>query len=91
MNKRSLIESIASEAGLSTAAAESALEAVVGAISAALADGDRVTIPGFGTFEVRDRSARTGRNPRTGETIEIAASKVPAFKAASALKQAVKS
>jgi len=89
MNKRVLIETVATTAGLDIPSAESALDAVVGAISKALAEGDKVAIPGFGTFEVRDRSARTGRNPQTGEAIEIAASKAPAFKPAAALKQAV--
>jgi nucleoid DNA-binding protein len=89
MNKRALVETVASTTGLGLAAAESALDAVSGAISNALAEGDKVAIPGFGTFEVRDRSARTGRNPQTGETIQIAASKAPSFKPATALKQAV--
>ena len=86
MNKRVLIESVVAQTDLDPA---SALDAVVGAISDALADGDRVAIPGFGTFEVRDRTARTGRNPQTGEALQIAASKVPAFKPATALKQVV--
>lgn len=89
MNKRELIDSVASSADLSKADAESALDGVVAAISSALAGGDKVAIAGFGTFEVRSRSARTGRNPQTGETINIAASKAPAFKPASALKSAV--
>lgn len=89
MNKRDLVESVAAEAGLDRRSAESALDAAMGAISQALADGDKVTVAGFGTFEVRDRAARTGRNPQTGEAIEIAASKAPAFKPAAALKQAV--
>jgi nucleoid DNA-binding protein len=89
MNKRVLIESVVAQTDLDPASAESALDAVVGAISDALADGDRVAIPGFGTFEVRDRTARTGRNPQTGEALQIAASKVPAFKPATALKQVV--
>ncbi|MFT3873406.1 MAG: HU family DNA-binding protein [Nocardioides sp.] len=91
MNKRALVETIAAKTGLDTASAEAALEAVVGAISDALANGDKVIVPGFGTFEVRDRSARAGRNPQTGEAIQIAASKAPAFKPAAALKQAVAS
>lgn len=90
MNKRELVEAVASKTDLNITTVESALEAVVSAISTALAQGDKVTIPGFGTFEVRDRSARTGRHPQTGETIEIAASKAPAFKPASALKDVVK-
>jgi DNA-binding protein HU-beta len=89
MNKRDLVDAVADKADLSTIAAESAVNAVVEAISEALAAGDKVTIPGFGTFETRDRSARSGRNPQTGEAIEIAATTAPAFKAGSALKQAV--
>ncbi len=89
MNKLALVETVAAGAGLDRASAQSALDAVVAAISSALAEGDRVAIPGFGTFEVRERSARTGRNPQTGEAIEIAASRAPAFKPATALKQAV--
>lgn len=89
MNKRALAEEIASRADLSISAAEGVIEAMVDVISGTLAGGDKVTIPGFGTFEVRDRSARSGRNPQTGATIEIAATKAPAFKAAAALKKAV--
>jgi nucleoid DNA-binding protein/ribosomal protein L32 len=89
MNKRALVETVAADAHLDLASAESALDALVGAVSAALADGDKVVIPGFGTFEVRDRSARTGRNPQTGEAIEIPAGRAAAFKPATALKQAV--
>ncbi|MGL5811582.1 MAG: HU family DNA-binding protein [Nocardioides sp.] len=89
MNKRSLVEAVAAKADLDLAAAESAFDAVLGEISNALASGDKVTIHGFGTFEVRERSARTGRNPQTGEAIEIGASKAPAFKPALAFKQAV--
>ena len=86
MNKRVLVETVASRADLPPAAAEAALEAIVAVIVAALADGDNVTIPGFGTFEVRARAARTGRNPQTGEPLQIAASKAPAFKPATAFK-----
>ncbi|HVN52145.1 MAG TPA: HU family DNA-binding protein [Acidimicrobiales bacterium] len=91
MNKRVLVETVAANAGLDVTSAESAVDAVVGAISAALAEGDKVIIPGFGTFEVRHRSARTGRNPQTGEAMDIAAGKAPAFKPATALKHAVTS
>lgn len=89
MNKRTLVETVAAKAGLTKTAAESALDAMVGAINDALADGEKVAIPGFGTFEVKDRPARTGRNPRTGETMEIAARKAPGFKPATALKNGV--
>ena len=74
---------------LVAAIAEKALSAVIDTISAALADGDKIQLVGFGTFEVRERGARTGKNPRTGEAIKIAASKVPAFKAGKALKDVV--
>ncbi|WP_275581073.1 HU family DNA-binding protein [Natronosporangium hydrolyticum] len=89
MNKRTLVETVAAKAGLTKTVAESALDAMVGAISDALADGEKVAIPGFGTFEVRDRPARIGRNPQTGETMEIAARRVPGFKPAAALKDEV--
>ena len=89
MNKRDLVDAVANKSELDRRSAESAIDAAVEAISGALADGDKVTLPGFGTFEVRQRNARTGRNPQTGETIEIAASKAPAFKPATALKTAV--
>jgi DNA-binding protein HU-beta len=89
MNRTELRDAIASEAGLSGADADRALTATLDAITAALAKGDKVTIPGFGTFETRERSARQGRNPQTGETIEIAASTAPAFKAGAKLKAAV--
>ncbi|MGN1115790.1 MAG: HU family DNA-binding protein [Candidatus Ornithomonoglobus sp.] len=89
MNKHELISAIAQNAELSKKDAENALAATINAISKALAEGDKVQIVGFGTFEVRERAARTGKNPRTGETIEIAASKVPAFKAGKALKDIV--
>lgn len=89
MNKRELVDAVAEKTDLSGAAAEKALEAVFGTIAAALAAGDKVAVAGFGTFEVRERSARTGRNPQTGESIDIAASKAAGFKAASALKNAL--
>ncbi|WP_139982578.1 HU family DNA-binding protein [Nocardioides litoris] len=89
MNRTELRDAIASETGLSNAQADQALSATLDAITAALAKGDKVTLPGFGTFETRERSARQGRNPQTGETIEIAASTAPAFKAGAKLKQAV--
>ncbi|MEE4216172.1 MAG: HU family DNA-binding protein [Xanthomonadales bacterium] len=89
MNKSDLIDAIAESAGLSKADAGRALDGVVDAITGALKAGSAVSLVGFGTFSVRDRAARTGRNPRTGETIKIAASKNPAFKAGKALKDAV--
>ncbi|MBT8039306.1 MAG: HU family DNA-binding protein [Gammaproteobacteria bacterium] len=89
MNKSDLIDRIADSAGLSKADAGRALDATVDSITGALKKGQSVSLVGFGTFTVRDRAARTGRNPRTGETINIKASKNPAFKAGKALKDAV--
>ena len=89
MNKHELVAAIAQDAELSKKDAEKALAATINAISKALADGDKVLVVGFGTIEVRERAARTGKNPRTGEAIKIAASKVPAFKAGKALKDVV--
>jgi len=74
---------------LTKAESSRAVDAVVAAVTKALKDGDAVTLVGFGTFQVRDRAARTGRNPKTGDTIKIAASKNPSFKAGKALKDAV--
>ncbi|HRD62609.1 MAG TPA: HU family DNA-binding protein [Nocardioides sp.] len=91
MNKGQLKDAIAEAAGLSGADAERALDAVLDTITKTVAAGDKVTIPGFGTFERRERSARTGRNPQTGAEIQIAASKVPGFKAGAAFKAAVDS
>lgn len=89
MNKSELIDAVANNADLTKAKAGDAVEAALGAISDALSSGDSVALVGFGTFTVRERGARTGRNPRTGESIQIAASRVPAFKAGKALKDAV--
>lgn len=89
MNKAKLIDSVASAANLSKAEAGRAVDAVVGAVTSALSDGEQVSVVGFGTFSVKHRSARSGRNPRTGETIQIAASNVPGFKAGKALRDAV--
>ena len=89
MNKTDLVKAVA-DAGLTKKDAEKAVAAVFGAIEGALAKGDKVQLIGFGTFEVRERAAKEGRNPRTGETLKIEASKVPAFKAGKALKDAVK-
>ncbi len=90
MNKNELIASVAEKAEISKKDAEAAVKAVTEAITEALAEGDKVSLVGFGTFSVKDRAARTGVNPRTKETVEIPASKAPAFKAGSALKDAVK-
>ncbi len=89
MNKAELIDAVADGADISKAAATRAVDTFIDAVTRALKAGDTVTIVGFGTFLVRERAARTGRNPRTGETINIAASRVPAFKAGKALKDAV--
>ncbi len=89
MNKTDLVNAVASKAEISKKDAEAAVSAVVSSISEALAGGEKVQLVGFGTFEVRDRAAKQGRNPRTGESITIPASKLPAFKAGSALKEAV--
>ena len=90
MNKADLIESIANTADLSKASAGRALDAAIEAITKALKKGDTITLVGFGTFSVRHRKARMGRNPRTGEEIQIKASKVPGFKPGKALKDAIK-
>ena len=89
MNKSELIDAIAASADITKADAGRALDAAVEAITNALKSGDQVTLVGFGTFQVKDRAARTGRNPRTGDEIKIAASKVPGFKAGKGLKDAV--
>lgn len=89
MNKNDLIDHVANATGLSKADATRAVDAFTGGVSGALKSGDSVALVGFGTFEVRSRSARTGRNPQTGGTIEIPASKAPAFKPGKALKDAV--
>ena len=88
MNKSQLIEKIAEGADVSKASAGRALDSFIEAVTGALKEDDSVALVGFGTFSVRERAARTGRNPQTGETIEIAAAKVPAFKAGKALKDA---
>lgn len=89
MNKTELVAAVA-EKGFSKKDAEKAVAAVFGSIEEALKAGDKVQLIGFGTFEVRERAAKQGRNPRTGETMMFEASKVPAFKAGVALKSAVK-
>lgn len=89
MNKAELISAVAEKAELTKKDAERAVNAVFEAIEEALAGGDKVQLVGFGTFEVRARAARTGRNPQTGEEIQIAATNVPAFRAGKALKDAI--
>lgn len=91
MNKSELIDAIAASADLPKAAAGRALDAVIESVENALKEGDQVALVGFGTFSVKDRAARTGRNPQTGAPIEIAAAKIPSFKAGKALKDAVNS
>ena len=90
MNKTDLVAAVAAKAEISKKDAEAAVSAVFASITDALADGDKVSLVGFGTFEVKERAARTGLNPRTGEKLSIPASKAPAFKAGKALKDAVK-
>ena len=89
MNKSEMIDMVAEAADISKAAAGRAVDAVFEGISKSLKSGDTVTLVGFGTFSVSSRAARSGRNPRTGETIQIKASKMPKFKAGKALKDAV--
>ena len=91
MNKNDLIASVADSSGLTKAGAGRAVDALFVSIEGALKGGDEVRIVGFGTFSVAHRAATTGRNPRTGETIQIAASKQPKFKAGAPLKEAVNS
>ena len=88
MNKSELIASIATGADISKADAERALNATISTITSELANGGDIALVGFGTFKVSERAARQGRNPQTGETIQIAAAKVPSFKAGKALKDA---
>lgn len=89
MNKNELIESVVNSTDLKKKDAEAAVNTVLETITDTLAEGDKVTLIGFGTFEVRERKARKGRNPATGEEIDIPASKSPAFKAGKALKDRV--
>lgn len=90
MNKGELISAVAEKSGVTKKVAEAVIDAVFGTIEETLASGDKVQLVGFGSFEVRDRAERTGRNPQSGEPITIAASKAPVFKAGKALKDAVK-
>ena len=89
MNKTEIIAAVAEKTGLTKKDAERVVSATIETISASLAQGEKVQIAGFGNFEVKTREARVGRNPRTKETIEIPATKLPVFKAAKALKDAV--
>ena len=90
MKKAELIDAVASKSELTKQDTKKAIDGLFATISATLANEEKIQIAGFGTFEVRERAARKGRNPQTGEEIEIAASKVPAFKPGKALKDAVK-
>ncbi len=89
MNKTQLVDAVAQKSGLNKKEAEAAVNAMTAAITDALKAGDKVQLIGFGTFEVKARAERNGRNPKTGETIKIAASKTPAFSAGKAFKDAV--
>lgn len=89
MNKTELIEAVAGSAGLTKSDSEKAVNALIDIVENTVRGGDKVTIPGFGTFSVSDRKARTGRNPQTGEAIKIKASKAPKFTAGSGFKSAV--
>jgi DNA-binding protein HU-beta len=89
MTKTELIDQVAEKSGLTKKDSGKAVDAVIAAMTQALAQGDKVQLVGFGSFEVRERGARTGRNPQTGASIKIAARKVPVFKAGKALKDSV--
>ena len=90
MNKVELVNAVAAKAEITKKDAEKAVAAVLDSIEGALVAGEKVQLIGFGTFEVKERAARTGHNPKTGEAIEIAAAKTPSFKAGAALKKAIK-
>ena len=89
MNKSDFISAVAEKEGFDKKTAEKAVNAVIACVGDALANGEKIQIAGFGTFEVRDRAEKTARNPRTGETINVPACKVPAFKAGKGLKDKV--
>lgn len=91
MNKSELIDAVAESADIPKAAAARAIDALTNAVAEALKSGDSVSLVGFGSFVVKERPARTGRNPQTGEPIQIAAAKIPSFKAGKALKDSVNS
>lgn len=88
MKKDELVQAVAEAAGLNKAEADRAIQGLVETVTGAVAAGDKIQVPGLGTFEARERAAREGRNPQTGETMQIAATTVPGFKAATAFKQA---
>jgi len=90
MTKTDLVNSVAATTSMTKADSDRAINALLDSVRSALAKGEKVTLTGFGTFEVRKRAARTGRNPRTGEVISIPATKTPAFRAGKGLKDAVK-
>jgi DNA-binding protein HU-beta len=90
MNKSELIDAIAESSGLSKADAGRALDGFIGAVTGALSKGDSVTLVGFGTYAVKERAERMGRNPQTGREITISAARLPSFKAGKALKDAIK-
>ncbi len=89
MNKAELIDAVSAKSGLTKADTDRAIKALIDTVSETLAKGDQIALVGFGTFLVRERQARSGRNPRTGETISIESAKIPAFKAGKALKDAI--
>ncbi|MBL4867072.1 MAG: HU family DNA-binding protein [Pseudomonadales bacterium] len=89
MNKSDLIDAIATAADIPKAVAGRALDATLDTVSETLTNGEQVVLVGFGTFSVKERAARTGRNPRTGDPIDIPAARIPSFKAGKALKEAV--
>ena len=89
MTKSEFVDAIAAKASISKKDAEAAVTAYAQVVAETLAEGDKISLVGFGTFEVRERAARMGKNPRTGEAVEIPAAKVPAFKAGKALKDVV--
>lgn len=89
LNKTELVSSVAEKAGITKKDAEKAVNAVFDVIGEALAQGDRIQLVGFGTFEVRERAARTGRNPRTGDEIDIPATRIPVFKPGKSLRDVV--
>lgn len=90
MNKAELVEEVASETGLTRKTSRKAVDAIISAMTDSLAGGERVTLVGFGTFQVRERKARSGRNPQTGATIQIPAKKVPKFVPGRSLREKVK-
>lgn len=90
MNKADLIEELSAETGLTKRASREAIDAITSVVTDALARAEKVTLVGFGTFQVRERKARTGRNPQTGEEIRIPARKVPRFKPGKGLREAIK-